>query len=150
MCSHRRLLALLAASFVLLTGCSASTAGSATQTGAPGGGAGGATQTIDGGQVTASVTWVGRATGATFEVKLDTHSVNLDAVDLSAAVLRNDRGETMAARPWTASKGGHHREGALTFEGDSVAFLAGTKWIELMISGVADLPEHPLRWQVGS
>lgn len=107
------------------------------------------TRTSDGGQVTVVVDWAGPAGGAIFDVTLDTHSVDLDALDLASATLRNDRGETMTARPWTAPKGGHHREGALTFEGDSSAFLAGAKWIEIMIAGVGDLPERTLRWDVG-
>ncbi|MBI3746310.1 MAG: hypothetical protein HY264_07265 [Chloroflexi bacterium] len=88
--------------------------------------------------------------GATFDVKLDTHSVDLDRLDLSNAVLRNDRGETLVARPWTAAKGGHHREGALSFDGDAASFLAGAKWIELALIGVGDAPERTFRWAIGS
>lgn len=120
---------------------------------APAGGAGssvaGATQVSEGGQVTVEATWDGPAAGATFEVKLDTHSVDLDALDLSNAVLRNDRGETLTAEPWTAAKGGHHREGSLTFGGNAQAFLAGARSIELVLSGIGDLPERILRWDVG-
>lgn len=108
------------------------------------------TQTSDGGQVTVVVDWPGPAAGAAFEVKLDTHSVDLDALDLANAILRNDRAETMTARPWAAPKGGHHREGALTFDGDSSAFFAGAKWIELVIAGVGDLSERTLRWEIES
>jgi hypothetical protein len=108
------------------------------------------TQTSDGGQVTVVVDWAGPAGGAAFHVKLDTHSVDLDSLDLADATLRNDRDETMTARPWAAPKGGHHREGALTFDGDSSAFFAGAKWVELMLPGVGDLPERTLRWEVGS
>ena len=108
------------------------------------------TQTSDGGQVTVVVGWAGRSAGAVFDVTLDTHSVDLDALDLADATLRNDRGETLTARPWSAPKGGHHREGALTFDGDTTAFVAGAKWIELVITGVGDLPERTLRWEVGS
>jgi len=108
------------------------------------------TQTNDGGQVTAVVDWAGAGGGAVFDVKLDTHSVDLDALDLSDAILRNDRGETMSAQPWAAPKGGHHREGALMFEGDAALFFAGATWVELVLSGVGDLPERTLRWEVGS
>lgn len=107
-------------------------------------------QTSDGGQVTVVVGWAGRSAGAVFDVTLDTHSVDLDALDLADATLRNDRGETLTARPWSAPKGGHHREGTLTFDGDATAFVAGAKWIELVITGVGDLPERTLRWEVGS
>ncbi len=108
------------------------------------------TQTSDGGEVTVVVDWAGPAGGAVFDVTLDTHSVDLDALDLADAILRNDRGETMPAQPWTAPMGGHHREGALTFEGDPSDFLAGAKWVELVLTDVGDLPKRTLRWEVAS
>lgn len=92
--------------------------------------------------------WTGPAPEAAFDIKLDTHSVDLDALDLATAVLRNDRGEALPAQPWTAPKGGHHREGALTFQGAAVPFFAGAKWIELVLSGVGDIPERTLRWDL--
>jgi hypothetical protein len=107
-------------------------------------------RTSEGGQVTAVVDWAGPAGGAVFDVTLDTHSVDLDALDLSDAILRNDRGETMSAQSWAAPRGGHHRQGTLAFDGDPAAFLAGVKWVELMLSGVGDLPERTLRWELGS
>ena len=110
---------------------------------------GGAMQRSEGGQVTVEATWGGPAAGAAFEVKLDTHAVDLDAIDLANAVLRNDRGETLAASPWAAPRGGHHREGSLTFDGDVSSFLAGAKSIELVLTGVGDIPERTLLWQIG-
>ena len=104
----------------------------------------------DGGQVTIAVTWAGAQSGAEFEVKLDTHSIDLDALDLANATLQNDRGEALKAKPWNAPKGGHHREGTLTFGGDESVFLAGANWIELTIVGVGDLPARTLRWEVGA
>lgn len=112
--------------------------------------AGSTTQTSEGGQVTVVATWPGPDAGADFDVTLDTHSVDLDALDLADAILRNDRGETLKARPWAAPKGGHHREGALTFDGDSTPFLDGSEWVELVLTGIGDLPERTLRWEVGS
>ncbi len=108
------------------------------------------TQTSDGGQVTVKVEWAGASAGAEFRVTMDTHAVDLDPLDLADATIRNDRGETMTARPWAAPKGGHHRQGFLSFDGDAQAFLADTEWIELVIVGVGDLPERTLRWEVGS
>ncbi len=110
----------------------------------------GRTQTSEGGQVTVAATWDGPAAGAIFDVKLDTHSVDLDALDLSNAVLRNDRGQTLSALPWTATKGGHHREGTLRFGGDASTLLAGATWIELTLTGVGDIAERTLRWKIGS
>lgn len=112
--------------------------------------AAGGTQTSEGGQVTVVATWNGAAAGAVFDIKLDTHSMNLDALDLSNAVLRNDRGQTLTALPWTATKGGHHREGTLRFGGDAATLLAGAKWIELILAGVGDIAERTLRWEIGS
>jgi hypothetical protein len=100
--------------------------------------------------VTVVVDWAGPDDGAVFDVTLDTHSVDLDGLDLSDAVLRNDRGESLPAQPWAAPKGGHHREGALTFAGDAAPFLDGANWIELVLAGVGDIPERTLRWETGS
>lgn len=109
-----------------------------------------ATQRSEGGQVTVVATWTGPAAGALIDIALDTHSVDLDELDLADATLRNDRGETLTARPWAAPKGGHHREGALTFDGNAPKFFTGAKWMELVLAGVGDLPERTLRWEVGS
>jgi hypothetical protein len=109
-----------------------------------------ATQRSEGGQVTVIATWTGPTVGAAIDVALDTHSVDLDELDLADATLRNDRSETLTARPWAAPKGGHHREGALTFDGNAPEFFAGARWMELVIVGVGDLPERTLRWEVGS
>ena len=146
----RTLAALVLPVAVLISACSGASPTAPEPASSPGGSAIATTRTSEGGQVTVVVDWAGPDDGAVFDVALDTHSVDLDALDLSDAVLRNDRGETLAAQPWTAPKGGHHREGALAFEGDAQAFFAGAVWIELVVSGVGDLPERSLRWEVGS
>lgn len=155
----RALTASVAVIVVLGAGCSSSTpvaSGAAASgpaasgpTPASSGPSGGLTRTSDGGQVTVVVDWTGPAAGAVFDVTLDTHSVDLDPLDLADAILRNDRGETLAAQPWAAPKGGHHREGSLAFGGDAGPFLAGARWIEIVIRGVGDLPERTLRWDLG-
>ena len=139
----------LVALAVALSACSPSVGGS-SPVGTGSNQTSGSIQTSEGGQVTAMVRWAGPSAGAVFDVKLDTHSIDLDALDLANAVLRNDRGDTMTARQWAAAMGGHHREGTLTFDGDSTAFFAGAKWIELVMTGVGDLPERTLRWEIGS
>jgi hypothetical protein len=108
----------------------------------------GVTETNEAGMVTVEATWSGPASGATFDVKLDTHSVDLDAVDLSNAVLRNDRGESLVPKPWVAPKGGHHREGNLSFDGDNFGFFNRAKWIELTVVGVGGVPERTLHWDI--
>jgi len=132
------------------TGAASSPVGS---TASPVGSAGatrGTARTSNGGQVTVIVDWPGPTDGAVFEVKLDTHAVDLDPLDLADSVLLNDRRETLPAPSWAAPKGGHHREGALTFEGDAPRFFAGASWIELVLKGIGDVPERTLRWDVGS
>jgi len=147
--AQRALSGMFVAIVVVLAACSSSTPAASALAPSSANQAGQVMQTSDGGQVTVAVDWPGPAGGAVFDVKLDTHSVDLDVLDLADSRLRNDRGETLTARPWTAPKGGHHREGELTFDGDTSAFLAGANWIEIVITGVGDLPERTLRWEVG-
>ena len=109
-----------------------------------------ATQRSEGGQVTVVATWTGPAAGVAIDITLDTHSIDLDPLDLADATLRNDRGETLTARPWAAPAGGHHREGTLTFDGNAEKFLVGARWMELVLVGVGDVPERTMRWEVGS
>jgi len=153
----KRPAALAAVSLLLaftLAACSTSTGGAPSVSPGVGAASGAApaaaTQLSEGGQVTVEATWKGLAAGATFDVKLDTHSVDLDGLDLSNAFLRNDRGDQLSARPWAAPKGGHHRDGPLSFDGDASRFLAGAKWIEMVLSDVGDIPERALRWEIGS
>lgn len=140
----------LAVTIALLAACSSTPPGASAPSPSTADQTGTTTRTSDGGQVTVVVEWAGPTTGAVFDVTLDTHSIDLDPLDLASAILRNDRGETMTARPWAAPKGGHHREGALTFDGEPSEFFAGAAWVELVISGVGDLPERTFRWEIGS
>ena len=135
---------------VPISGCSAVSPTATEPANSPSESAGATTRTSEGGQVTVVVDWAGPDEGVVFDVSLDTHSVDLDALDLANAVLRNDRGETLPAGPWAAPKGGHHREGALSFNGDALRFFAGANWMELTLTGVGDLPERTLRWEFGS
>ena len=125
----------------------ASVSPAATASAGPAGAA--STRRSEGGKVTVEATWAGPPAGAVFDIKLDTHSVDLDSIDLSDAVLRNDRGETLSARPWTAPKGGHHREGTLTFVGDVEGFFSGARSVELDLVGIGGTPERVLRWEIG-
>ena len=134
---------------VLLTACTSGATpgetGTPGETAAPGGGQ----QLSDGGQVVVTVDWPGPPGGALFDVKLDTHSINLDAVDLAGSRLLNDRGDLVAGAAWVAVPGGHHREGQLTFV-VGPEFFAGTRWIELVLLNVGDMPERRLRWETGA
>lgn len=147
------ILTILLPAIVAACGSPASSADGGTSPGAPESPAASgsaSTQRSEGGQVTVEATWVGPSAGASFDIKLDTHSVDLDSLDLSNALLRNNRGETLSAEPWTAAKGGHHREGTLTFVGNVSAFFAGASSIELVLTGIGDVPDRTLRWQIGS
>jgi hypothetical protein len=110
-----------------------------------------ATQTNEGGQVTIKATWQGPSAGPTFAVVMDTHAVDLDGYDLThLAALRIDGGREVLPAGWDAPKGGHHREGTLTFPAtaaDGRALIApGTRTVELVIRDVAGVPERIFRW----
>ncbi len=154
------LLAILALA-MLAAGCRAGAAQSAT----PAANAAGAgtkaagdalKQTNQGGNVTIAVEWENPAAGGAepvrFDVAMNTHSVDLDAYDLSKlAVLRNDQGLEVKPLEWNAPKGGHHRSGKLAFapsEGGKPLLAPGTKSIELVIHDVAGVKERSFRWDV--
>lgn len=110
-----------------------------------------ATQTSDGGGVTVQVTWDGPASGPVFRVAMNTHSVDLDQYDLrTLAVLRTDQGTEVRPSGWDAPKGGHHREGVLTFpaQGPNGKAVLGqdARAITLIVRGIAGVPERAFRW----
>lgn len=111
------------------------------------------TQVNAGGDVTIRVTWQGPDAGMAFGVVLDTHTVDLDAYDLSnMVVLRTDEGRETAPLRWEAPKGGHHREGNLVFSDkalDGRPFIsAGTRSVELVIYKLADVPTRSFTWEL--
>ena len=111
----------------------------------------GATQRSEGGQVTVDVTWGGKETGPVFRVVMDTHAVDLDGYDLrQLAVLRVADGQEVRPSGWDAPKGGHHREGALTFPATfadgSPTLGPSTGTVELVIRDVAGVPARTYRW----
>ena len=118
--------------------------------GAAGDVASGMTQRVEGGNVTVAATWQGLAGGPVFDVVLDTHSVDLDAIDLQQlAVLRVD-GVEIQPVSWEAPKGGHHREGTLAFPetyADGRTLIgADTTSVELVIRDVAGVAERTYQW----
>jgi len=113
-------------------------------------------QKNEGGSVTIEVKWpaVQAADDALpFAATMDTHSVDLDKIDLSKlATLRNDKGQQVAPTSWEAPAGGHHRSGTLVFPAtDSGKALVdpGTKYVELVIRDLAGVKERVLRWSLG-
>ena len=85
----------------------------------------------------------------TFNITMDTHSVDLDTYDLTTlASLRDSQGRQFKATSWQAPKGGHHRSGTLGIKGDQSLLQPDTKYIELVIRDVANVPERVLRWEL--
>ncbi len=130
-------------------------AGGSAQNGATKG-SGSLTQTNSGGSVTLAVTWQRSEQASAplvFSVAMDTHSVNLDGIDLAkSAVLRTDAGVEVKPEKWESPPGGHHRSGSITFpskDGSGKPLLgSGVKSIELVIRDVASVKERVLRWEV--
>jgi hypothetical protein len=141
----------LAACGQAVPGQPATAAPVASPAGSPAPMAGSATRISEGGQVTVEVTWGGPSAGPVFTVVLDTHAVDLDGYDLRAlAVLRTDDGREVAPSGWDAPRGGHHREGELTFPvtaADGTPVIGpGTRAIEVLVRDVAGIPERSFRW----
>ncbi len=68
------------------------------------------------------------------------------------ALLRTSQGQEVRPIKWEAPKGGHHREGSLSFpvsgpDGQPL-ILAGpdTRSFELVLQGVGGVPERVLTW----
>ena len=110
-----------------------------------------ASQTSEGGQVTIKATLQDTLAPPTFKITMDTHAVDLDGYDLTQlAVLRTNSGSEVRPTSWDAPKGGHHREGTLTFPtttaGGQPVIGPATRSIELVIRDVANVPERSLQW----
>ncbi len=110
------------------------------------------------GGVTIEAAWdLEQSTGESirFDVGMNTHSVDLDKIDLArSSILRDDKGRQVKPAAWDSPLGGHHRSGSLVFSSnDGVPLVeADTRYVELVISGVAGPNERVLRWdlEVGS
>ena len=84
-----------------------------------------------------------------FEVTLDTHSIDL-SMDLAAlATLTTDTGMSVQAIVWDAPLGGHHVSGTLSFPAsvESKPILDGASKLTLIIKGV-DAPERIFAWDL--
>ena len=90
-----------------------------------------------------------QAVKLTFEVALNTHSVDL-SMDLAAlATLSTDTGLTVQADVWDAPRGGHHVSGTLSFPSsvDGKAILDGATKLTLTIKDV-DAPLRTFAWDL--
>ena len=145
----RRPIALFATLVIVtLAACSASAAGGSA--GSNGAAQRSSTQTVQAGPVTVQATWEDVGGSLSFQVKLDNHEIDLDAVTFAGAALTNDRGDRITATEWAASAGGHHREGSLVFVGSAGPFLAGARWVELTLPAIGPNAVPPLRWTLGA
>jgi Spy/CpxP family protein refolding chaperone len=88
------------------------------------------------------------------QVKLETHSVDLDQYQLEKlAVLRDAQGrEVQPAGLESASGSGHHREAVLTFPGVDTAgtplLKPEAKALTLIVRGIGGVLERTFRWQL--
>jgi hypothetical protein len=98
--------------------------------------------------VSVDVTPINLGTGSAtldFEVAFNTHSVNLSFDPAAISVLRDSAGREYPAVAWEGSgPGGHHRSGVLRFPPPEQA----TKFIEVVIRGVAGVPERVFHWDL--
>lgn len=108
----------------------------------------GLSQQIEGGNVTVRVTWRGSGAGPIFDIAMDTHSVDLDAIDLGQTAILRVGGNEYAPVQWDAEKGGHHRSGILAFPATDAAgqSLVGSGAFELVIRDVAGVAERVFEW----
>ena len=80
-----------------------------------------------------------------FELRMNTHSVELNQDLAAISSLSDNKGNTFQATGWDGSPpGGHHRSGTLSFP----ALTPGTETVTLIIKGVGKDSERVFTWQV--
>ncbi|MBI5300619.1 MAG: hypothetical protein HY868_00665 [Chloroflexi bacterium] len=105
------------------------------------------TKSNEGGSVTVKVTPLALSIEQplAFDIVMDTHSVDLSDDMTKVALLRDDKGKEFQPTAWEgAGPGGHHREGKLKFG----TLTNKPKYVELVIKGLANVPERVFRWDV--
>jgi YHS domain-containing protein len=106
-------------------------------------------QTNDENSVRVDVKPVALITGkpAVFEIRLNTHSVNLSYNMTEISTLQDSEGRIYKAIEWKGSPlGGHHRRGMIEFPK-----LEGTpQSVKLVIRGIAGVSERSFEWKIGS
>lgn len=134
---------------LLLSACSGATTPTATGSNSSNltgvSAAGFETQSNSSGSVTVDVKPTALEVGKpmTFDIALNTHSVDLSNDITKTTFLRDDSGREYPPIAWDGSgRGGHHRAGTLTF----AAFTSKPRFIELVIKGLAGVPERAFRW----
>lgn len=105
------------------------------------------TESNSGGSVTVDVKPAALSVGkpVAFDVAMNTHSVDLSDDMTKISVLRDDTGKEYQPTTWDGpTGGGHHRSGTLTFP----ALTNKPKYVELVIKGLAKVPERVFKWDV--
>jgi YHS domain-containing protein len=84
---------------------------------------------------------------AVFEIRLNTHSVNLNYDMLEVSTLQDSEGKIYKAVEWKGSPlGGHHRRGILEFPK-----LGGIpQSVKLILRRIAGVSERSFEWKIGS
>lgn len=82
-----------------------------------------------------------------FEVRMNTHSVNLDAYGMEKiSFLRMDGGDEHKALSWSKpGGGGHHRSGVLKFAGP---IPSGAQSLQVIIRGIGGVQERVFEWKL--
>ena len=86
----------------------------------------------------------------TFDVKMDTHLVELDMdLRMLATLTTDDPQRMIQADQWEGSKGGHHVQGKLSFPTtyDEKSLLDGATQVTVTIRNV-DVPIRQFTWQL--
>ena len=110
-------------------------------------GAGFPVRSSEGGSVTVAVKPTALAVGepVAFDIAMNTHSVDLGDDLTKIALLRDDSGKEYKPTAWEGPEGGgHHRSGTLKFP----ALAGKPKSIELVITGLAQVPERDFKWDL--
>jgi hypothetical protein len=82
---------------------------------------------------------------AIFEVRLNTHSVNLSYDMVQVSSLQDSQGKVYKATTWKGSSpGGHHRKGTLEFP----QLQGNPQTVKLVIQGIADIPQRVFEWKL--
>ena len=80
-----------------------------------------------------------------FQVRMNTHSVNLREDMTAVSKLRDDQGREYRPVNWQGSgPGGHHRKGVLEFP----TLEGSPRSVTLVIRNIADVPERTFEWKV--
>lgn len=117
------------------------------------------TRSHSGGAITIDVSWlkpedVSAAEELKFEVRMNTHSVDLEQYDMGRlSRLETNGGLSIEPSGWfNPGGGGHHRYGVLKFSATrpdgSHLILPETRFIEVVIQEVGGVPERRFRWDL--